>query len=454
MQEIDPKPSGCPFHQQTAPSGSFSIIDVLGGFARLERRSATLDGSIIARSAACKPFLDGNEAGLHVRLGDSVVLSRDEAEPAVRMTDDHYALMHGNYAGVLDHMVQQGLLIENGFWYERLREGGVIRRDGVISIWTGLLAKPSDGLWLLSTGVFNRRAEVNVRESVIASSEGYTPLIIEFETASMLKDTMWFETELACLVPIQPGTAFSRGPLEQRPELGAILNDFYGSGYLDLRGAGKSVGRYRKLVATDSVSVPEPGTAQCHLAHVSGSDKSTIEFFENLVGPSGPLPQEVAERLPFAVLRSSLTVDFDFDGVRVHVQSGAIEEHSEELVQAWSDLYGKENASLIDWMGDYVLETQKNVTEPIVLVSPVDLVQTPPGWWTLVDGYHYPGLDGMRGAVATDVFPHVAPAFNFRRAGDFHIEEGAPLARLLPVPRHLLEARYELIEIPQTAAAV
>src|SRR5690349_21669076 len=86
----------CPFHTPSADaSPAFSVVEVLNGFVRLAKRSETLNGSVPVRSAACKPFMEGNKAGLHVWFREPMMLSRDEELPALQMTDELFERVHG-----------------------------------------------------------------------------------------------------------------------------------------------------------------------------------------------------------------------------------------------------------------------------------------------------------------------------------------------------------------------
>jgi hypothetical protein len=125
-----------------------------------------------------------------------------------------------------------------------LRRGVTIRENGVTSMWTGLLVKPSHGLWLLTTGSYNQRSKVNPRDSVVASSQGYAPPAFEFELDSPMKDTMWLDAELATLLPVQPGVRYARSTIQQRPRV----------------------------------------------VHIAGPDVNTIETFTHIFGPEGPMP--------------------------------------------------------------------------------------------------------------------------------------------------------------------
>jgi hypothetical protein len=442
--------TGCPVEHHGAQPPAFSVIDVLGGFASLARRPDNLWGAIRARAATCKPFTDGNAAGWQVSLSQPVVISRDPERADVQMTDELYALVSEGYDQRIADLVARGLLIPNGFWHQRLRRGAILREADVTSIWTGLLVRPEPALWLLATGAFNRRVELTVHDTVIASSEGYTPLILEFELASMPKDTMWLESELACLVSLQPGVEIARCGIRERPELGASHNAFYGDGYLERRHEFKSVGRYKKLLAAAGRDLNPAQSAvdvaRCEFVHVAGPDVATIETFSRVLGPAGPMPKEAAERLPFVMLRNITPIAFDFDGIQTHVNNEDFDSHRAELIQTWRDLYGEDQIRHVDWWSDYVIVNgQEGLGEPNALVIVYAFIRTPPGWSTLGDGVHYPGIDGPRGVVATDLFHHASPVLVFRRTGDFRLEKGDPLMRLLPVPRHLLSAPYREI---------
>jgi hypothetical protein len=441
----------CPFsdaEKRTLPA--FSVVDALSGFAGLLRRPENLNGSIPARAAACKPFLDGNRAGVHVRLSQPVMLSRDLDRPALQMTDELYEIVYRNYSRRLSQLIARGFLIQEGYWHRRLGDGPVSRDDQTISLWTGLLLKPASGLWLLVDGAYNRRSEVNLREYVIADSAGYTPLILEFDLSSMMKDTMWLETALACVMPLQPGARFSRSDIRRRPELGAAHNEFYSQRYLESRGENKGTGQYRKLLAgasTLQATLPA-AKAACELVHIAGPDVHTIETFDRVLGPDGPMPPEVAGRLEFAVLRNSTPLEFDFDGIQAHLNNDGADSHGEELLAVWRDLYGEQSLHAVDWWTPYFLPNAPSLLgEPHVLLIPYAFTTTPPGWSVLADGFHYPGLDGLRAVVATDLFHFVGHDFQFRRPGDFRLEVGDPLIRLLPIPRYLLDAPYEPVEL-------
>lgn len=443
-------------HQQ--PSGSvadpaavaqFSVIDALGGFVRLGRRPETLFGTISLRASQCKPFTDGNRSGVHIWFSEPVMLSRDPECPDLQMTDELCARVLDGYDARLDDLTARGLLARAGHWQERLREGPIVRKDGVTSIWTGLLVRPEPGLWLLASGARNRRPWVEVRDCVIGSDEGYTPLVLEFDLETMASDTMWIEAEVATLLPLKPDVTVARANITERPDLGRAHNVFYTADYLRTREAGKSVGRYRKALGQAHSGGDVPSSAACQLIHVAGPDLNTIETFSKVVGPDGEITAEVSRRLEFAVLRNMTPLHFDFDGLQFHLLNDDADPHTDDLLGIWRDLYGEEHLPAIDWWSQYFTPNgQDGLGQQLILLISYSFVETPHGWSSVADGFHFPGLAGQRGVVATDIFHHVGGAVLVPRApGEFRIPEGAPLMRVLPVPRHLLSADYRLVEL-------
>ena len=184
------------------------------------------------------------------------------------------------------------------------------------------------------------------------------------------------------------------------------------------------------------------------MAHVAGPEVHTIETFDRVVGPQGPAPPENAAELPFAVLRVFATLEFDFDGIQSHLNNDVANSYREELLSTWRELYGEQSLRSIDWWSNLLLPSAPDlVGEPQVVIIAYAFIKTPQGWSTLCDGAHYPGLDGLRGLIATDLFHHPPPSFQYRQTGDFRLNYGDPLMRLLPVPRHLLDAPYEMVEL-------
>ena len=127
-----------------------------------------------------------------------------------------------------------------------------------------------------------------------------------------------------------------------------------------------------------------------------GPNPHTIEYFEHLYGPEGPLPPQLAEDLPFVVIRSSAEARFDFDGTRPHITSDEAPFGGQELLSLWRELYGEDKISAVEWWSDGFPDVgRKLLGEPFIAMVPFIFLVTPPGWSTLVDGHHRPGLDAI-----------------------------------------------------------
>jgi hypothetical protein len=83
--------------------------------------------------------------------------------------------------------------------------------------------------------------------------------------------------------------------------------------------------------------------------------------------------------------------------------------------------------------------------EPHFFVKPWALTATPPGWSSLIEGVHGDGYDVLRGVISTDSF-HATPAvFRIHREGArVNVAEDAPLLRVIPIPRSLLDGEIRV----------
>jgi hypothetical protein len=122
--------------------------------------------------------------------------------------------------------------------------------------------------------------------------------------------------------------------------------------------------------------------------------------------------------------------------------------YGDELREVWRRLYG-ETPSFLDWWTLYFVPNGADVLgQPLFVIFNYSFVETPPGWSSIGDTVHHPRLAGQRGIVATDQFHHIGGAVLVAQGpGTFRIEEGVPLMRILPVPRHLLSARYRFVDL-------
>ena len=56
-------------------------------------------------------------------------------------------------------------------------------------------------MWLLLSTAYNRRCAVEVAEAVLCDAGGYTPLVLEFDLASLRQDETWLDTEIELVKP-------------------------------------------------------------------------------------------------------------------------------------------------------------------------------------------------------------------------------------------------------------
>ena len=171
------------------------------------------------------------------------------------------------YDDRIANLIARGLLFDSGFGPPRLGEGPIRRKSDVTSIWTGLLVRPESGLWLLAMGALNRRAEVTVRDAVIASSEGYTPLIRD-------------RPDYRCR---------SQQVLQRR----IPRNDERKSSRW---GAAASC-QLRRLGPGEGHAARRPP----RLRSRRGARPRDHRTLSRVFGPAGPIPKETAEQLPFVM---------------------------------------------------------------------------------------------------------------------------------------------------------
>jgi hypothetical protein len=181
--------------QPEAPSVCMDVIDALEGFFALEKRSETLDGSVALRAAqGCKPLLEGNAAGFHLRLTEPAVIRVGRSGPTLVLTDEGYAHVTAEYAARIAHMVERGILARGGYWHQELSKGFAWRQGTTFSLWTGHLVRPVPGIWLLVSGAFNRRCPINLAEYVITDDTAFIPVILQTDLSSLRGKDTWIET--------------------------------------------------------------------------------------------------------------------------------------------------------------------------------------------------------------------------------------------------------------------
>jgi hypothetical protein len=105
------------------PDVCMEVIKVLDSFT-LEKRPETLNGAIPLRAAqGCKPFLDGNAAGFHLRLTDPAVIRTGRGGPSLVLSDEGYAKATADYDSQICRLVERGIIEEGGYWQRELSKG-------------------------------------------------------------------------------------------------------------------------------------------------------------------------------------------------------------------------------------------------------------------------------------------------------------------------------------------
>ncbi len=426
---------------------AFDLLDALG-LARLERRDRTLDGSVPLRVAqACVPLLEGNAFGWQVVLRRELRLTRRLGRPRVEEADPAFEPAR---LGAVTRLEAQGLIA--GAWPALLRSGLGWPQGGLFSsrcyLWTGLLVRPRPGVWLRVAGAANRRnLRLEIAPLHIASGAGFTPLLLSVD--GWQDDPQRLSGEIGSLAPLSPAAFFAETTLRDRPAIGEAHGAFYDAAYFKTK-KGESTRKYRRLVAREPAT-EAPGPARCELVAAGPTDHAIVPLGPDL-GPEGFSPPLAAsgragESVASVEFRNLIPFRAVFDGYAVTLDpdKSALERGAREVERCFAEALGpdfvSERRGALWYLTKYF--TAHPAGEAHFFVKPWSFVTTPPGWSCLLDGAHGPGYDVMRGVVSTDAF-HAAPAvFWLHQPGQWiEVGAGAPLVRVIPVPRRLLGAGY------------
>jgi hypothetical protein len=417
-------------------SSCFEVLDVFEGFARLERRSPTLDGAVPVRVAqACVPLLEGNAHGFQVCLSRPLRVRRHLGR---LQADADAALLRLHAAGV-PRLVAHRIIARDGAWHRALRRGPcwfegapLPGRRPRLRLFTGLLLKPDPGIWLRLTAAANRRNTlIDVRESVIPDEEAWVPLVLDLTLPSAGLERVRLEGEVACLAPLQPGVRITACTLAEARDVGQAHVDFYDQAYFD-RKRHEVTGKYRRLALPKPAADPS-AVAECRVVS-AGPARFEIVNVETFTTAAGPRPRArpgETRRLESVVFRNHPAFSALYDGhwLTLDYDQRELAAAARAVEKTWEAVYG---AAFIDAHRGALLYLTKLFTphppgEPHFFVKPWAFTQTPPGWSSLLDGIHGDGYDVLRGVVATDVF-HATPAvFRIQREGSaVRVAEDAP----------------------------
>ncbi|MGW3142115.1 hypothetical protein [Streptomyces sp. NPDC001139] len=415
---------------------SMEIIETLSDLFDVYERSATLDGSLPLRAVqGCKPVLDGNSAGLHIRLAIPAVL--DPAQPPrVRVGRYRMGDIDEMHANALKRILDQGLLVENGYWHRQLRKGVFwAAPDGCLCIWTGLLARAAPNACILIGPAYNRRCNVLVQESVIADDTGFTPVILKLDPSAITSNTLLYRAELACLIPLDPQTEFTHESIEDNSDLVHHFDKFYEEKQQNT----KRAGQYRSLVRGDSDEIYL--NAPNKIVDLGGPDCYEICQFDEVVTADGPTKEHpYSASLRYVKVLSVARVSGRCDGSTIIGPTIHNNRIARQLTSVWHRLGGREDSAIVKLLTKYVVGIGANLQEPRFTAVPAIFLQSPTGWSTIVDAYDAGIAEGWRGVIATDIFPILSPVWQVTSRGNFAFKKGAPLVRAIPVPRKLLRA--------------
>jgi hypothetical protein len=422
------------------------VLDTLDGLVRLVRRSPTLDGSVPVRVArACLPLLEGNAYGLQVVLTRPIVVRRRLRRWRPSWAEDG-AGIEKRHAGAWPRLAEEGLLAKDSRWPRALAPGVLSSRPGGLRLFTGLLVRPSSGVWLRLTSAANRRNTLlEAREQLFADDGGWVPLILDLAIRPDAPSVLRLEGEIACLGALRPGVRIREVEIGAAPELARAHAGFYDRAYFEDKKE-EVTGKYRRLVAGEppEAAGPPGGAVECRLATI-GTSAHAVEPLDGFTTAAGPTPQRrprgprlesilFRNEVAFSGLFDGHSLVLDYDRRRLAARAGAV---AAALRAAAGDGAPLEHPGSELYLTKYF--TPHPPGEPHFFVKPWTLLETPAGWSSLVEGQHGDGWDVMRGVVSTDLF-HATPAvFRVHREGErFEVAPGAPLLRVIPVPRALL----------------
>ncbi|WP_438009306.1 hypothetical protein WME89_11860 [Sorangium sp. So ce321] len=466
-----------------AGEACFEVLDALG-LCRLTRRTGDLDGAVPLRVAkACVPLLEGNAFGLQIALARPIEVQRRlgslRAEPA---GEGGEALLRAHRAA-LPRLVSQGFLAPEGAWHRALRGGlAWACRTGLgpprLRLWTGLLVRPDPGVWLRVAGAANRRnVLIEVSEAYLADDSAFVPLVVELRLRDEAPRSLRLEGEIGCIAPVRPDVEIEACTLADAPEVGRAHAEFYDARYFAVK-KGEVTRKYRRLVgdkaradraragegsagttggaggvgtaggAGGAGSTGGASAARARLV-VAGPGAPEIDAVTEVTTAAGPdpVPWRGGARLASVVVRNAVAFRATFDGhtLAVAPEAPRLAEGAAAVERTFAQVYGDDflaaNRGALWYLTKYF--TPHPPGEPHFFVKPWAFTRTPPGWSSLLEGVHGDGYDVMRGVVATDAFFATPAVFHVRRIGaPIEVPEGAPLLRVLPIPRDLLRAGF------------
>jgi hypothetical protein len=392
------------------------------------------------------PLLEGNAFGWQIVLEKPIVLHAAWGRGSARFEDGEDVARRVRAA--VPRLVAQGF-VAGGAWTRALRNAAWTER-GVVRVWTGLLVRPAHGVWLRASSAANRRdRRFSVRETFFADANALTPLVLDLDVE--VRGEVHLSGEIGCVAPVVPGLAFERVPLTLAKEIGRAHVAFYDATYFAKK-KDDVTRRYRRLVSLRDASAGSLDPAGPQAARLVDAGPATIDFDHaaRFLGPCSATPSGSSPdgaRLTLATVKNMVPFHARFNGHTLSVDRDerALATAALAVEAAWRDAFGDsfihEHKGALLYLTKYF--TPHPPGEPHFFVKPPAFVRTPPGWSTLLEPVHGDGYDVLRGIVRTDRF-FATPAVFALHGSDrpIHVPVGAPLLRLLPVRRDLLDAPW------------
>lgn len=424
MTHAEPAPS---VPDALARQVAFDVVDTLG-LATLEKRSATLDGSVPLRVAqACVPLLEGNALGFQITLARPLDVRTRLGSARVRFADEE-SLTRLHRAS-LPMLAATGIVAPGSDDARALERGIVDASRGLpprVRLFTGLFVRPRDGVRLRVSSTKNRRSlAYDVVETFVEARAPWTPLFVTVEPRG---GDFTLAGEIATLMVLPEDTSLRVLSLDDAPEVARAHVAFYDQAYFATKRAGEVARKYRRARSLD----PDAEGAAARLDCV-------------LVGAPDAAPRLHADRV---TITNAVAFDARFDGYRVEVEPEAsdLAAHAAAIESVLGAFLAREPESAAHpgarlYLSKYV--TPHPAGEPHFFVKPSVLFRTPPGVSLVIEGRGGPDHEIMRGVVESDRF-HAAPAvFHLTTPGArVSLPRGAPLADLFPVSRALLAATF------------
>ncbi len=358
---------------------AFEVLDVLEGLFLLEKRSATLEGSAPLKAVQfCTPYIQGNAAGFHLLLADSVLIRKQGARVQLGTTEALEPKLGGaDYTARVAGAVERGLIAKGGYWHKKLARCAWWREGTKLHLWTGFLIRPQANVWMLVSGAFNRRCSIDVQEHVIPDDGALVPLVVTLDLSSVTKKETWLEKEVACIVPLRPDVTFAISTLDQAPEIGQRYIDYYGERWSG-SSPGNYVGAYRKLVNKEPVEEAQGGAA-CKLVIAGGPKLNRVRTFDRFATPRGwSRTHPRKERLQYIDVRNIFPVKGRWDGDALRDLVGETPEAVERARADWARQFGESAGPALDrFLLGYVRSTHgPRIGEPYMAFTPWCLVSS------------------------------------------------------------------------------